>query len=82
MGGCAAHLGPYRGDHSLEPRGWHKLQADGSEEVYPFALADVDVEKNEVFDRKLRMKSAKDTQATRAALVVGNGRRRPRRPTA
>ncbi|MGW7450612.1 hypothetical protein [Streptomyces sp. NPDC054787] len=48
--------------------GWHKVQADGSEEVYAFALADVDVEKNEVFDLKLRMKFAKDTPPSRFSL--------------
>ncbi|MGW7462914.1 hypothetical protein [Streptomyces sp. NPDC054797] len=48
--------------------GWHKVQADGSEEVYAFALADVDVEKNEVFDLKLRMKFAKDTLPARFSL--------------
>lgn len=48
--------------------GWHAVEADGSEEVYSFSLADVDVEKNEVFDLKLRMKFGKDTPPSRFSL--------------
>ncbi|WP_327262705.1 hypothetical protein OG444_15290 [Streptomyces sp. NBC_01232] len=40
-------------------RGRHPVAADGSAEVYSFSLADLDVEKNEVFDLKLRMKFGK-----------------------
>ncbi|MFI1285481.1 hypothetical protein ACH4U5_32805 [Streptomyces sp. NPDC020858] len=48
--------------------GWHAVEAYGSEEVYSLSLADVDVEKNEVFDLKLRMKFGKDTPPTRFSL--------------
>ncbi|MEU6211453.1 hypothetical protein ABZ891_16265 [Streptomyces sp. NPDC047023] len=48
--------------------GWHAVEADGSEEVYSFSLADVDIEKNEVFDLRLRMKFGKDTPASRFSL--------------
>ncbi|WP_158781050.1 hypothetical protein [Streptomyces sp. NRRL S-237] len=48
--------------------GWHAVEAYGSEEVYSFSLADVDVEKNEVFDLKLRMKFGKDTPPSRFSL--------------
>ncbi|WP_420080661.1 hypothetical protein ACN6AT_22630 [Streptomyces sp. JL4002] len=48
--------------------GWHAVDADGSEEVYSFSLADVDIEKNEVFDLRLRMKFGKDTPASRFSL--------------
>ncbi len=48
--------------------GWHAVEAHGSEEVYSLGLADVDVEKNEVFDLKLRMKFGKDTPPTRFSL--------------
>ncbi|MEU9085287.1 hypothetical protein [Streptomyces sp. NPDC048357] len=48
--------------------GWHTIAADGSEEVYSLGLADVDIEKNEVFDLKLRMKFGKDTPPSRFSL--------------
>ncbi|MFG2621854.1 hypothetical protein ACGFXC_29970 [Streptomyces sp. NPDC048507] len=48
--------------------GWHKIEADGSEEVYSFGVADVDIEANEVFDLKLRMKFADDTPVSRFSL--------------
>ncbi|WP_329378687.1 hypothetical protein OG625_10660 [Streptomyces sp. NBC_01351] len=48
--------------------GWQKIEAYGSEEAYSFAVADVDIEANEVFDLKLRMKFAKDTPASKFSL--------------
>ncbi|OKK15639.1 hypothetical protein AMK16_27460 [Streptomyces sp. CB00455] len=48
--------------------GWHKIEPDGSEEVYSLRVADVDIEKNEVFALKLRMKFAKDTPVSRFSL--------------
>ncbi|MFF4849395.1 hypothetical protein [Streptomyces sp. NPDC001194] len=48
--------------------GWHTIDPYGSEEVYSFGVADVDIEKNEVFDLKLRMKFAKDTPVSRFSL--------------
>ncbi|MET9470389.1 hypothetical protein ABZY44_37505 [Streptomyces sp. NPDC006544] len=48
--------------------GWHKVDAYGSEEAWSFSLAEVDIEQNEVFDLKLRMKFAKDAPATRLSL--------------
>ncbi|MEU9166032.1 hypothetical protein AB0D29_37875 [Streptomyces sp. NPDC048424] len=48
--------------------GWHAIAADGSEEAYSLSLADVDIEKNEVFDLKLRMKFGKDTPPSRFSL--------------
>ncbi|WP_412079593.1 hypothetical protein ACLF6K_39350 (plasmid) [Streptomyces xanthophaeus] len=48
--------------------GWHKVEAYGSEEAYSFTLADVDIEANEVFDLKLRMKFAKDSAPSRFSL--------------
>ncbi|CAM5295708.1 hypothetical protein SAVIM338S_00373 [Streptomyces avidinii] len=48
--------------------GWHKIEAYGSEEAWSFSLAEVDINPNEVFDLKLRMKFAKDAPATRLSL--------------
>ncbi|MEU8777073.1 hypothetical protein [Streptomyces sp. NPDC048606] len=48
--------------------GWHKVEAYGSEEVYSFSVADVDIEADEVFDLKLRMKFAQDTPTSRFSL--------------
>jgi hypothetical protein len=48
--------------------GWHAIEAYGSEEVYSLSIAEVDIEENEVFDLKLRMKFAKDTPASRFNL--------------
>ncbi|MEV7524116.1 hypothetical protein [Streptomyces sp. NPDC091371] len=48
--------------------GWHAIEAYGSEEAYSFSVADVDIEANEVFDLKLRMKFAEDTPASRFSL--------------
>ncbi|MDX3539049.1 hypothetical protein PV721_32915 [Streptomyces sp. MB09-01] len=48
--------------------GWHAIAPDGSEEVYSLSLADVDIETNEVFDLKLRMKFGKDTPPSRFSL--------------
>ncbi|WP_404959873.1 hypothetical protein [Streptomyces sp. 147326] len=48
--------------------GWHAIAADGSEEVYSLGVADVDIENNEVFDLKLRMKFGKDTPSSRFSL--------------
>ncbi|MEU7603024.1 hypothetical protein [Streptomyces sp. NPDC041003] len=48
--------------------GWHAIAADGSEEVYSLGVADVDIESNEVFDLKLRMKFGKDTPPSRFSL--------------
>lgn len=50
--------------------GWHAVEAYGSEEVYSFGLADVDVEKNEVFDLKIRMKFGKDAPVGKIFAVV------------
>lgn len=50
--------------------GWHAVQADGSEETYVLSLADVDIEKNEVFDLKLRMKFGKGTPPSRFSLTT------------
>lgn len=36
--------------------GWHPVLSDGSEEVWVHELATVDIEKNETFDLKLRLK--------------------------
>ncbi|MCX4545650.1 hypothetical protein [Streptomyces sp. NBC_01565] len=48
--------------------GWHKIEPYGSEEAWSLTLAEVDIEKNEVLDLKLRMKFAKDAPATRLSL--------------
>nr|WSX53704.1 hypothetical protein OG409_35165 [Streptomyces sp. NBC_00974] len=59
--------------------GWHKIDAYGSEEVWSFSLAEVDIEQNEVFDLKLRMKFAKDAPATRLSLdTTADGGAAPR----
>ncbi|MFE3553353.1 hypothetical protein ACFXKW_00490 [Streptomyces sp. NPDC059193] len=47
---------------------WQKIEAYGSEEVYSLGVADVDIEKNEVFDLKIRMQFAQDTPLSRFSL--------------
>ncbi|WP_330334547.1 hypothetical protein OHS33_35520 [Streptomyces sp. NBC_00536] len=48
--------------------GWHKIEPDGSEEVYSLSIADVDIKQNEIFDLKLRMKFAKGAAPSRFTL--------------
>ncbi|MFG3001956.1 hypothetical protein [Streptomyces sp. NPDC048340] len=62
-----AKLGVYAPDASGS-WGWHDVEAYGSEEAWSFSLAEVDIERNEVFDLKLRMKFAKGAPATRLSL--------------
>ncbi|MGW0395873.1 hypothetical protein ACWDYJ_34390 [Streptomyces sp. NPDC003042] len=47
---------------------WRTVEAYGSEEAWSLGLAEVDIEKNEVFDLKLRMKFDKDVPPTRISL--------------
>lgn len=50
---------------------WHPVVSDGSEEVWVHELATVDIEKNEVFDLKLRLKFDAKTTPHDISLHTG-----------